>query len=1293
MADYVMTLDSDSEEYSLPKPVKASKVDTEDTSLNPEFVFDISGDPYVDIVGQSSQYGDLVKKGTKPDPISVNDIIARHRLTRKRKLDSRTEDEQSGSEDDDLFEEESLESSSEPGEDDEANVDTSGPSDDDDLDEEEEEDDSSDDGSEIETQAEKDRKAAFFDFEAGPSDTHDSFLTMNLSRPILKAITTLGFTKPTPIQAATIPVALLGKDIVGNAVTGSGKTAAFIIPILERLLYREKGKNAAATRCVILVPTRELAVQCFDVGMKLATHTDIRLCLVVGGLSVKSQEVALRSRPDVVIATPGRLIDHIHNSPSFTLETLDVLVLDEADRMLSDGFADELAEIVKSCPPSRQTMLFSATMTDSVDELVKMSLNKPVRLFVDPKRSTARGLVQEFVRVRAGKESERSALLVALCKRTFKSNVIVFLRSKQIAHQMRIVFSLLGMKCEELHGDLSQDQRLRALQLFRDSSVDYLMATDLASRGLDIKGVETVINYDMPGQLAQYLHRVGRTARAGKKGRSVTLVGEADRKMLKAAIKHGAGEDQLRKAEMELKKGENMIEHEAEIYSRPARTWFQTGKEKANAEAISKQQYEDGFSSSAKSQGKKVIDEDKPKRDKFAGLSRRAKRRKMIMEEDAELGDQKSINAAIRSAKKSARPAKIGIPDQRPSKAKTKSRSRKVTSRAGGAFERDFGGKVGQREGVRAKKSDAIGKKDDKDLVALISRLGGRDRLGLWNYSHGTKVWEVDVGLGDENTVTDIVGIAWSPDGQSIVIAHHPPLVTLHSLQDGAKRLALPFRPHPDSEFRSLVAIWWFREERLAKPSSIPDILRRNNVAAGTSLAILRTLPLLDTLQEDSQRLTATDLFAFQGTQTKPTNKALSPSIIDEWPTLPPDPLAASINAPLIGKSTDPLGGSKDEVDETNVNSLLVVADNCGSIHCFLDGTFPLGTITLGSNVFATSLFKDQTRPLFFAHPIASGKEITVTSLCPQIIHVPLLGKHHIRNMAKLSSTARELVWYCMRTVKELQMTWFGSETFSGARELGPNWIQALESKQKDQFGQEKPNALLDLTSLLVTGRATDALLDFLGSGDQMSERSIQKWESIMSEALVKLRDYSEKRVAPACQRLHIVLEELQGWAQLCHGQLYWLPGSLPRHVMNYLVSDRSYTGFASVVYFSTKVYYAVMTYIFTETSAANPASETAPQPRYDILEVNNYFISGLSSSSIDRWFTGPTPQFSLKDFGVDNGKPIFEVVEQAYNLAKDDNAWSEYVCTVPTFFKILTQLPEVDALPERRGAFRQEHK
>ncbi|KAI0271361.1 DEAD-domain-containing protein [Gloeopeniophorella convolvens] len=772
--DFVMTLDSDEE--APPETAKRSKAhkaskEADEAQLDPAFTFDLSGDPYNDLLQGGTNFVDVVKSGSKPEPISVDDIIAKRRLRRtsgKRKRDEDSDDSDKGS--DEL---EDAELSDEDGSEDEGSVapdgaegeesegdplatsdeeedGSDGPSQEEELSEDEDAGPSSDDDSASETEAQKARKKAFFASDAPASEEHSSFLTMNLSRPVLKALTSLGFHTPTPIQAATIPVGLLGKDVVGNAVTGSGKTAAFIIPMIERLLYRDRGKKAAATRCLILVPTRELAVQCYDVGKKLAAHTDVQFCLIVGGLSLKSQEVALRTRPDVLIATPGRLIDHLRNSPSFALDALDVLVLDEADRMLSDGFADELGEIINACPVSRQTMLFSATMTDSVDELVKMSLNKPVRLFVDPKRSVARGLVQEFVRVRAGKEADRSALLVALCTRTFKSGVIIFLRSKKLAHQMRIVFGLLGLACEELHGDLTQEQRLKALQLFRDGRVNYLMATDLASRGLDIKGIETVINYDMPAQLAQYLHRVGRTARAGRKGRSVTLVGEADRRILKAAIKRAADEDQvrhrtippevvakwakkleslkdeiaavlreekeekqLRQAEMEVKKGQNMLEHEEEIYSRPARTWFQSGKEKQKAETLSKQLYENGFTS-ANAAGKKAAAKsgatsEKPKRDKFSGLTRRAKRRKLATEEETK-EERKAADAAIRSAKKSARPAKIGIPDKPSSKqGKSKQKKKKVALGKAG-FGQDQGSRSSRGEGVRAKRGDAIGK-------------------------------------------------------------------------------------------------------------------------------------------------------------------------------------------------------------------------------------------------------------------------------------------------------------------------------------------------------------------------------------------------------------------------------------------------------------------------------------------------------------------------------------------------------------------------------------------------------
>ena len=226
----------------------------------------------------------------------------------------------------------------------------------------------------------------------------NSFQEMSLSRPILRGLASVGFSEPTPIQKKTIPVALLGKDVVGGAVTGSGKTAAFMIPILERLLYRPR--RIPTSRVAILMPTRELAVQCHNVAKKLASFTDVTFCQLVGGFSLREQETVLRSRPDVIIATPGRFIDHMRNSASFTVDTLEILVLDEADRMLEDGFADELNEILATIPKSRQTMLFSATMTDQVDKLIRVGLNRPVRLMVDANKQTVGTLMQEFVRLR-----------------------------------------------------------------------------------------------------------------------------------------------------------------------------------------------------------------------------------------------------------------------------------------------------------------------------------------------------------------------------------------------------------------------------------------------------------------------------------------------------------------------------------------------------------------------------------------------------------------------------------------------------------------------------------------------------------------------------------------------------------------------------------------------------------------------------------------------------------------------------------------------------------------------------
>ncbi|XP_062164527.1 DEAD-box ATP-dependent RNA helicase 28 isoform X1 [Alnus glutinosa] len=520
---------------------------------------------------------------------------------------------------------------------------------------------------------------SFFSPSDGASFHANSFMELNLSRPLLRACDALGYTKPTPIQAAVIPLALSGRDICGSAVTGSGKTAAFALPTLERLLFRPK--RVPAIRVLTLTPTRELAIQVHSMIEKLAQFTDIRCCLVVGGLSTKVQEAALRSMPDIVVATPGRMIDHLRNSMSVDLEDLAVLILDEADRLLELGFSAEIRELVRLCPVRRQTMLFSATMTEEVDELIKLSLTKPLRLSADPSTKRPATLTEEVVRIRRMREVNQEAVLLALCSKTFSTKVIIFSGTKQAAHRLKILFGLAGFKAAELHGNLTQVQRLDALELFRKQQVEFLIATDVAARGLDIIGVQTVINYACPRDVTSYVHRVGRTARAGREGYAVTFVSDNDRSLLKDIAKRAGSklksrivaeqsitkwseiieqmEDQvavilqeereeraLRKAEMEATKAENMIAHRDEIYSRPKKTWFLKEKEKKlvakEAKASMGKEKNSGKEVISAQQAEDLKMQEKRKRERERNLPRK-KRRKLEAAREM-LEDENQVN-------------------------------------------------------------------------------------------------------------------------------------------------------------------------------------------------------------------------------------------------------------------------------------------------------------------------------------------------------------------------------------------------------------------------------------------------------------------------------------------------------------------------------------------------------------------------------------------------------------------------------------------------------------------------
>jgi ATP-dependent RNA helicase RhlE len=346
-------------------------------------------------------------------------------------------------------------------------------------------------------------------------ETPASFSDLGLSSVVLAAVSDAGYTHPTPIQQEAIPVALSGRDIMGLANTGTGKTAAFTLPIIDRLL-----DGPRRTRVLILTPTRELAAQVDDSFRKYGKHSDLDVAAVFGGVPIEPQERALRQGVDVIVATPGRLIDHIERQ-NVVFDDLEVLVLDEADRMLDMGFAPQINRIVNEIPRYRQTLLFSATMPPEVEALARKYLRKPVVVQVGRRSSAASTVAHAVYPV---PREKKSALLVELLRKPDMDSVLIFTRTKHGADRVVRHLERAEITATAMHADKSQAQRTQALDGFKRGAIRVLVATDIAQRGLDISGITHVINYDVPQQPEDYVHRIGRTGRAAATGDAYTFM-------------------------------------------------------------------------------------------------------------------------------------------------------------------------------------------------------------------------------------------------------------------------------------------------------------------------------------------------------------------------------------------------------------------------------------------------------------------------------------------------------------------------------------------------------------------------------------------------------------------------------------------------------------------------------------------------------------------------------------------------------------------------------------------------
>ncbi len=340
-----------------------------------------------------------------------------------------------------------------------------------------------------------------------------TFASLGMHASLLSHLSSMGFVTPTPIQAQAIPVALTGSDVLGIAQTGTGKTLAFAVPMIERLA-RTKGRG------LVLLPTRELAVQVEETMRKIASRFGARTALLIGGVNIGPQEKLLRTNPHIIVATPGRLIDHLSQG-TISLDKIEVLVFDEADRMLDMGFTPQIERILETVPASRQTMLFSATMPPEIARIATKYMRQPVRIEVAPPGLTVDKIAQEII---VTPKLSKQDMLEKVLAEHVGGTAIVFTRTKHGASRVAKNLNKVGVSSAEMHSDRSQSQRQRALDGFKRGIHRVLVATDIAARGIDVSNITLVINFDLPDNPEDYVHRIGRTGRAGRDGLAITFV-------------------------------------------------------------------------------------------------------------------------------------------------------------------------------------------------------------------------------------------------------------------------------------------------------------------------------------------------------------------------------------------------------------------------------------------------------------------------------------------------------------------------------------------------------------------------------------------------------------------------------------------------------------------------------------------------------------------------------------------------------------------------------------------------